>query len=528
MKNRTNGKRPGSLLGPVVSSLLFSSPALPAPAPPEESRLLEEVMVTAQRRAENIQDVAGVVQSLFQDDLRRDGISELRQLQLAVPGLSIANQEGNVEIYIRGVGSANNTELGDPAAAPHLNDVYLPRPRGLGGMFYDLERVEVNKGPQGTLYGRNALAGTLNLITARPDFDGIGGQVQVEAGSRDAYGAEGAFNLPLNDKHAVRVAGYSLKRDYDYENVTASGNKPAGLQDDVGLRFSYSARPSDRLSVFAMADWGEERGTGYPGANIYSAVTESGRRAENLDLRKVAYRGPEGNMKNALWGLQARLSYEFERLTVQYIGSYREVDFRQRNAASDGIAWPGRDLAAIDPDIWSSVYWDTRSASQVHELRLISSDEGRLPWSAGAFYFDEAQKSGFFSLNDKGYCCYSGTEFTMPDVAGGSWAVYGDASFALSESVRLFGGLRYTEEEKSRYGIGGNWALTLGGKDFACCVATRLGTEGYAPALLDRPNFDVTERTDPQFMARFLIEGSAVGRRPRYPRRSDRRHCRWQ
>ena len=129
---------------------------------------IEEIIVTANRREQSIQDVSGVVQSLSADEIRSAGITEFRQLQLAVPGLSIANQEGNVELFIRGVGSANNTELGDPGAAPHLNGVYIPRPRGLGGMFYDLERVEVNKGPQGTLYGRNALAGTLNIITKKP------------------------------------------------------------------------------------------------------------------------------------------------------------------------------------------------------------------------------------------------------------------------------------------------------------------------------------------------------------------------
>lgn len=497
-----------SLLLPLAVGLLASPLGASAQEVPDEARALEEVIVTAQRREENIQDVAGVVQSLSQEELRRDGITELRQLQLAVPGLSIANQEGNVEIYIRGVGSANNTELGDPAAAPHLNDVYLPRPRGLGGMFYDLERVEVNKGPQGTLYGRNALAGTLNLITAKPEFDSVTGYAQVEGGTRDSYGAEGAINVPINDTNAVRFAGYYLERDYDFNNVTESGNDPAGLQEDTGLRLSYASQLSDRLSLFMMADWGKEEGTGYPGANIYSAVTESGRRAEDLDLRDVAYRGPEGDMENELWGIQAKLAYEFDNMTLQYIGSYREVDFQQRNASSDGIDYPGRDLDAIDLDIWSSVYWDTQSESQVHELRLISDGEGRLQWSTGAFYFDEDQESGFFSLNDKGYCCYSGTEFTMPDVTGESWAVYGDLTFSLTESVRMFGGLRYTEEEKSRYGIGGNWALTLGAADFACCVATRLGTEGYVPALLDRPNFDVTGITDSQGMAQFLIDGS--------------------
>ena len=101
------------------------------PQDPRDS--LEEVIVTATRRAENIQDVSGVVQAFDRETLRQDGITELRQLQLAVPGMSIANQEGNVEVYIRGVGSANNTELGDPATAPpHQRRVYSTPARAGG------------------------------------------------------------------------------------------------------------------------------------------------------------------------------------------------------------------------------------------------------------------------------------------------------------------------------------------------------------------------------------------------------------
>lgn len=172
--------------------LLSSAAAMPAyaqdrpAAGPAVEESDETVVVTANRREENLQDVSGVVQAFSADQLRQDGIAELRQLQAAVPGLSIANQEGNVEIFIRGVGSANSTELGDPGAAPHLNGTYIPRPRGLGLMFYDLERVEVNKGPQGTLYGRNALAGTLNIITAKPRLGQYGGYAQAEVSNRSS------------------------------------------------------------------------------------------------------------------------------------------------------------------------------------------------------------------------------------------------------------------------------------------------------------------------------------------------------
>ncbi|MGV7122416.1 TonB-dependent receptor [Sphingopyxis sp. 550A] len=471
----------------------------------------DQIIVTANRRAENSQDVSGVVQALNADQLRQDGIAELRQLQVAVPGLSIANQEGNVEIFIRGVGSANNTELGDPGAAPHLNGTYIPRPRGLGLMFYDLDRVEVNKGPQGTLYGRNALAGTLNIITAKPRLGEFSGYAQAEIANRSSYGAEGAINIPLGDTFAIRAAGYYINRDYGFKNVStgapASGLKPAGLEENYAGRLSLLWEPSDRLSISIVGDYGKETGTGYPGANIFSAVVASGLRPDKLDLKHVVYRGLQGDMENELWGIQGKINYDFGSFGAELTGSYRSVDFYQVNASSDGIDYPGRDLSAVQYDNYSGNFWQTKSKSQVYEARLFANDDQRLRWNLGAFYFKEDQAVGYLALADRGYCCYSATEFTMPDVNGESYAFYADGTYDVADRLRFLAGIRYTKEKKSRYGIGGNWALTLGGEDYACCFATRVGTEGFRPALLDRPNFDVSNITTPQGMAQFLIEG---------------------
>ncbi|WP_447726082.1 TonB-dependent receptor [Sphingomonas koreensis] len=497
--------------------LLSSTAAIPAYAQdrPAAEPTVEEgdetVVVTANRREENLQDVSGVVQAFSADQLRRDGVVELRQLQAAVPGLSIANQEGNVEIFIRGVGSANSTELGDPGAAPHLNGTYIPRPRGLGLMFYDLERVEVNKGPQGTLYGRNALAGTLNIITAKPRLGQYEGYAQAEFSNRSSYAAEGAVNIPLGDRFALRAAGYYVNRDYGFKNAStgapAKGLKPAGLEENYAGRLSLLWEPSDRLTVSIVGDYGKETGTGYPGANIFSAVMGSGLRPEQLDLKRVVYRGLQGEMENELWGVQGKISYDFGGFSAEVTGSYRSVDFYQVNASSDGIDYPGRDLSTVQYDNFSGNFWQTRSKSQVYEARLFADDDQQLRWNVGGFYFKEDQAVGYLALADRGYCCYSGTEFTMPDVDGESFAFYADGTFDVTARLRVLAGIRYTEERKSRYGIGGNWALTLGGDGGACCFATRLGTEGFRPALLDRPNFNVSGITTRQGMAQFLIEG---------------------
>jgi len=504
-------------LSVAIAAVLFTGTALAQEADTGADtrgvQELDKVTVTVERREQDLQKYAGTAQVISQDDARLLGINnELRNIQAMVPGMSMSNQEGNLEIFIRGVGSANSTELGDPGAAPHINGAYIPRPRGLGGMFYDIERVEINKGPQGTLRGRNALAGTLNIVTKRPDLEAFGGYVQLEAGNRDHRGGEFALNLPLGGWAALRVAGYSVDKDSSFRNAGAATHlRPAGEQDEKGARVSFLYQPDDKLSVFAMADMGKEGGTGYPGANIFAAA-RAGYTPDEMNLRDVIYRGLQGTLDSTNWGAMTNVNYDFGPVSLEYNGSYRDVDYRQTNAASEGILWPGRNIGqasssnpgGIDYDLFSTQYWLTQSQSQVHELRLSSSDDSRFRWTTGAFHFNEDQQVGYLSLVDKG-AWYSGTEFTMPKVNGRSSAIFADGTFDLNDDLRLKGGLRYSREEKSRYGIGGNWALGLPGVggDFT----TRLGTPGFEPAFMKRPNFDVTGLTSQADLARFLLQG---------------------
>ena len=509
----------------AAQSAAHAPPAPAGAASAAQPMQVDQVVVTANRRIETLQSVSGVVQTIDADQLRRDGITEIRELQNAIPGLNIANQEGNIEIYIRGVGSSNNTELGDPAAAPHINGIYIPRPRGMGTMFYDLERVEVNKGPQGTLYGRNAMAGTLNIITAKPRLDHLGGYVQFGGGDHD-QGAEAAVNVPLTGTFAIRAAAFDTDKTSGFKNVspdpTSNALRPAGIEHNQGARLSALWVPTDRLTVSAMADVGHESGTGYPGANIFSAVKATGLEAKDLSLRDVVYHGAQGEMHNDLSGLQGKVNVDFDSFGAELSLSQRKVNFYQRNAESDGIGWKGRDYSTEQWDNFSTQYWETKSNSRVGELRLYSGPDAKtFQWNVGAFAFNEHQKVGYLALSDSGYCCFSGTEFTMPKVIGKSGALYGDGTLSVTDHLRLIGGLRETEEAKSRYGIGGNIALTLGGENltdpdprkwnhYACCISTRIGTEGFQPNLLNRPNFDMSQVQTKQQMAQFLLQTTAT------------------
>ena len=484
---------------------------------------LKQITVTGVLRQQNLQKFSGTVQQLDPQDLRSLGINnDIKKIQVLVPGLNISNQEGNVEIYLRGVGSSNNTELGDPAVSPYINGNYIARPRGLGLNFYDLENVEIHKGPQGTSSGRNALGGTLNIITKKPEFDVLGGYAQLEYGNRNAVGTEAAFNLPLSKSSALRVAAYTNNIDSDFKNGGIDRTlTPAGKRKERDARVSFLTKPTDKLSILLVADSGHEGGTGYPGANIYSATQAGFTDPEHLDLRKVVFRGDQGSLDNHIWGFAANIDYDFGPFSLKYQGSYRSLNFQQTNAEADGIKYPGRDVEAFGPlhpdgvfyNNYGNVFWQQKSGSVTHQILLQSPDDTRLVWTVGGFYSNEHQSTGFLSLNDNaspGACCYSGSEYTMPFVQEKSAAVFADGTFSLTDQFRLLAGARYTDESKERRGLGGNLAVVPGGvdlaagNDFACCFATRLGSHGFKPAQLQRPNLDVSGLTTQAEKALFL------------------------
>ena len=471
---------------------------------------LEQVVVTAERRVQNLQDYAGVAQAFSDQDLQILGVTDIENLDVLIPGMNVANQEGNVEIYIRGVGTSNNTELGDPSAATHLNGVYLPRPRGLQGFFFDLARVEVAKGPQGTLRGRNAVAGTLNIVTRAPEIGKLGGYAQVEAGSDAMIGYEAALNVPISSLSAARLAIYSSSRESSYENVGLDQSlRPAGEEQQKSIRLSYLFEPSERLRIMLIGDYEKEDGTGYPGTNIRGALV-GGKTPDEFELRENLYRGVQGDVDTEQWGFALQASYDFGPAVLEYNGSRRSLDFFQVNASNEGVVTPTFDADDVNYDSFSTVYWLTRSLSTVHELRLASPAQSRIIWSGGVFYFQEEQQVGFLSVADFGLF-YSGTEFTFPDVDGKSLAAYADITFPVTDQLRLKAGYRHTDEEKSRTGIGGNYTLGLGSAGFGCCFVTRLGTEGFMPNFLGRTNF--TAPTTPAQTATYFQTAFTPGRR---------------
>ena len=219
---------------------------------------IEEVVVTAQKRAESVQDVPISVSAFDAAALDAQQIDTFSDLQFNVPNVSFSkgNFSGN-NFQIRGIGTLLTATSGDSGVAQHVNDVYLQSPRLFETEYYDMEQVEILRGPQGTLFGRNSTGGAVNLKTAKPNFDGISGNVDIQAGNYDHGRVKGAFNLPVTENLAVRLAGIYLDRG-GYSDNLATGND-VDDREQYSLRGSLRWYPSERTTVDIVASIFDEQ-----------------------------------------------------------------------------------------------------------------------------------------------------------------------------------------------------------------------------------------------------------------------------
>src|ERR1700674_268079 len=167
---------------------------------------LQEIVVTAARREETIQKSSLAIQAISADQASAAGLVQVTDLSKLVPGLQVGMNGGSSQIFIRGVGDFSANALSNPGVAFNVDGVYVGRPEAVNSNFYDISRVEVLKGPQGTLYGRNSSGGAINLITNSPTLDEVKGTLNIESGNYNLYHIDGAINIPISNTLAIRAA----------------------------------------------------------------------------------------------------------------------------------------------------------------------------------------------------------------------------------------------------------------------------------------------------------------------------------
>lgn len=372
--------------------------------------MLEEVVVTAQYREESLAKTPISMTAITADELDRGNLQQINDILDDVPGVTLARGAAGSFFTVRGISSIQGGGEIDPGIAFNVDGIYNPFSSAALMSFFDVNRVEVLRGPQGTLYGRNAIAGVVNVLTNDPRFDGFSGNARVGYGNHGAVTLMSAANLPVTQDVAIRVVGNYQTRD----GYLANGNDDLNT---MSWRAKLLARPTDTLTLGLTFDTGRYWGNGTGMAAIKPYADDPWEGLPDL--------APPFQRVDA-YGYSGLVQWDAGPVTVTYIPAYKSNDWD--NQATSG-AFVSR-----------TYIYDTQ---QTHELRVSSNDpDARLNWQGGAFYYDANNRKGlnfpFATIRQK--------------VATESVAAFAQTDYSLADRTRLTAGLRFTRDSKTEDG----------------------------------------------------------------------------
>lgn len=423
-----------------------------------DSEPLEMIVVTATRREENIQDVPSSVSAVSGGLLEKLGLTDVQGVARRTPGLQYGNFTDLklATTAIRGVNPYDASSAGkDPSVAYYLDEVYLGLGVGASIDYFDLERIEVLRGPQGTLFGRNAIGGVINITSRRPTNE-FGGNAQLEFGDYDYMLARAALNMPVKDDvFAIRVAASYIENGGYTDNAFL--NVDTNDSERTNLRFSALYTPSDKAEFLFTADYRDVkqhskqyetveidtdsvwymRATGeIPGLPAVPINTDPDDRKVYSDV--IAKETLDG------YGLTLRATFDLGELDLVSVTGYREHDYYN---VGDTDMSPLSILTDGDPE-------DTWRISQ--ELRLVDRSDGRFTWIGGVYYYkQDTDNLSFVTVGDDLSILLLGddsiggleTGSTGVVVAEG-WGLFGSGTYDLTDRTSLTVGARYTRDNK--------------------------------------------------------------------------------
>lgn len=372
--------------------------------PQSGSRLVEEIIVTAQKREENLQDVPISVSAFSADLLDARGITDPKDLPLATPGLTLGASAGFTVTFLRGVGS-DAFLMADPSVAMYIDGVYFPFAHGLAQNFGAIERVEVLKGPQGTLFGRNAVGGAISVITKAPSFEAPEVSLQTSFGNYADLQTRAHVNIPITDTFALSASGIYNNME-SYIDGTAAG-RPLPDENSRGGRVKLRWAPVDALDLQLAGFRLQQQGTG----TMFALNSEPSLVARTAGVRpQTGYDGSVDapvyfDLDNRVVYGQATLYTDWFDVKLigsdQYVITHSLYDF-------DGSTMP---LVSFEA---KNQYADVQSA----ELQILSNDttwgSERLQWIVGAYWFQSRQGFDPNRLNVAGVDLGQGTVLGRP------------------------------------------------------------------------------------------------------------------
>lgn len=432
-----------SCAGVVALCATVAAPGALAQATDVGENIPEEIVVTAQRRAERIQDVPVAITAFSASEIENAAIERLSDVAAYTPGLELSGMQsiGFSAPKIRGV-QADAARLGaEPATGVYIDEVYFGSNASLNSDLFDVDRIEVLRGPQGTLYGKNTIGGAINVLLKKPtpEFEG---QASVEVGNYDLLRLRGTLNVPLSDKVFTRLTAYKTERD-GYTSNRFDGSSLNGA-DSSGGRFALRWLVDDLTTVDLLLASARDRGTGRAadiGDPSLRLITETvmGYRdgdpfdnAVSQDHRSIEHRDLD-------WSY-LRLEREFSGFDFVSLSAYSAFDY-QNPADTDSTPF---DLLV------DNVTGDLSQISQ--EFRFVSnSTDAPMKWILGVYY----QRSDLHaeSIIELGsdlalFGIPEDRANSFADLVSDSYAVFGQTSYRISSKFTLTGGLRYTHERK--------------------------------------------------------------------------------
>lgn len=397
---------------------------------------LAEIVVTAEKRPSNAQSTPIAMTIASGEELAKNGVTDINALSNIAPTVNIAQNNANTLITIRGVSSRDYSETGDPAVAVAVDNFYLQRAFALNAAMFDVDRIEVLRGPQGTLCGRNATAGAVNISSVKPTDDWKL-DAAAEIGNYGTLNFDVGATIPVSDTLSFRVAG-TRKTHEGYRNNP--GLKDGDDGNVTGGRVHALWKPTSRLSVLLTGEMTRVDGVGSVIKGIpYSDVQADG----SLDIgsEKTFALNNQGYTRIRTKAVRAAVSYDMDFATLSFFGGYQKSTLARDNDQDGGL-------------LYNYGFQQNEDVKdQNYELRLSSNNKTGFTWQLGGYFFKETDAlNTFFQVHgDAGTAPFNFYTFDY-DVGSKSKAVFAQVGYDLTDQLKVEAGVRYTKDNKYQIG----------------------------------------------------------------------------
>jgi iron complex outermembrane receptor protein len=448
-----------ALLASAVTPVLLAAPAF---AQDRGTTTIEEVVVTAQKKTELASKTPIALTAYTGESLKAQGVVSVSDLQNLAPSVNIGRDGFGVNVNIRGVTTTDTTSKGEQGIAFNVDGVAIGRPTVQGLSFFDVERVEVLRGPQGTLYGKSSTGGALNIITNKPkaQFEAL---ANVELGNYNTRRADVVVNAPINDKLAVRAAVNSNVRDgYLYP---ADGSAARSDQDDISARLSALATFNEDTSLLVSATFGSVRGVGPAAVPLGTFLTKSGH------AQRTVYGNPFGSATNEDFNnYNIEFKTAFGGVAADYVGARHDFSANDRTSSTnDPLGNYQGPPPAVGVYAWRQYRGDVTTDS--HELRFSNAESGSVDWVVGANYtkedIHESDHNWSAPVANATLAGSSNGIDPLNNTVHTSKGVFGQATVHATEKLNVTAGVRRSTDEVDRHGTfaagPGPWPNASGG-----------------------------------------------------------------